>query len=135
MRERTSRGKVKRWADDHETADTATPSKRRKTSRAPDKMSDSEATDDEQFDSEALNMAPKASTGNPPHRQKANSSAAADNELLNEIAQVFESDEKTDSKVAQKLADIVNKRWTSKLEETKLKDQLLKYNRPDNCYK
>ena len=52
---------------------------------------------------------------------------------MNEIAQDFKSDEKTDPKVTQKLADIVNKRWTSKLEETKLKDKLLKYNRPDNC--
>ena len=52
---------------------------------------------------------------------------------MNEIAQDFESDEKADPKVTQKLADIVNKRWTSKLEETKLKDKLLKYNRPDNC--
>ena len=112
----------KRWTDDHEMAATAMPPKRRKTSQRPDKMSDSEATDDEQSDSEASNMVPKPSTGDLPNAQKANSSAATADELLNEIAQDFESDKKTDPKVAQKLADIVNKRWTSKLEETKPKD-------------
>ena len=39
------------------------------------------------------------------------------------------------SKVVQKLADIVNKRWGSKLEDAKLKEKLAKYNRPDNCEK
>ena len=52
--------------------------------------------------------------------------------MLNEIAQDFESDEQTGPKVAQKLADIVNKRWGSKVEEAKLKEKLAKYNRPDN---
>ena len=55
--------------------------------------------------------------------------------MLNEIAQDFVSDEQTAPKVAQKLADIVNKRWGSKLEEAKLKEKLAKYNRPDNCEK
>ena len=31
------------------------------------------------------------------------------------------------------MADIVNKRWGSKLEEAKLKEKLAKYNPPDNC--
>ena len=39
-----------------------------------------------------------------------------------------ESDEQTDLKVAQKLAEIVNKQWGSKLEEAKLKEKLAKYN-------
>ena len=55
-------------------------------------------------------------------------SSVTEDALLNEIAQDFESDEQTDPKVAQKLADIVNKRWGSKLEEAKLKEQLAKYN-------
>lgn len=55
--------------------------------------------------------------------------------LLNKIAQDFDSDEPTDPKVAQKLADIVNKRWGSKLEEAKLKEKFVKFNRPDNCKK
>ena len=33
------------------------------------------------------------------------------------------------------MADIVNKRWGSKLEEAKLKEKLAKYNRPDNFEK
>ena len=55
--------------------------------------------------------------------------------LLNEIAQDFQLDKKTDPKVDQKLADIVNKRWGSKLEEAKLKEKLAKYNQSDNCEK
>ena len=55
--------------------------------------------------------------------------------LLNEIAQDFKSDKQPDTKVAQKLADIVNKRWGFKLEDAKLKEKLAKYNWPDNCDK
>ena len=60
-------------------------------------------------------------------------SSVTEDALLNKIAQDFQSDEQTDPKVSQKLADIVNKRWGSKLEEAKLKEKLAKYNRPDNC--
>ena len=55
--------------------------------------------------------------------------------MLNEIAQDFQSDKKTDPKVDQKLTDIVNKRWGSKLEEAELKEKLAKYNQSDNCEK
>ena len=55
----------KRWTDDHETADTATPPKRRKIYRAFHKVSDSDVTDDKQSDSEAVNIVPKASKGDP----------------------------------------------------------------------
>lgn len=105
--------------------DHATPSKKRRTSPTTNTMSDSGDSDPEKSDSEELNFPPN---GDPP---KLGSSDA----LLNEIAQDFESDEQTDPKVAQKLADIVNKRWGSKLEEAKLKEKLAKYNRPDNCEK
>ncbi|XP_022803358.1 uncharacterized protein LOC111340734 [Stylophora pistillata] len=105
--------------------DHVTPSKRRRTSPTTNTMGDSGDPDPEKSDSEELNFPPN---GDPP---KLGSSDA----LLNEIAQDFESDEQTDPKVAQKLADIVNKRWGSKLEEAKLKEKLAKYNRPDNCEK
>ena len=39
------------------------------------------------------------------------------------LLKTFESDEQTDLKVAQKLAEIVNKRLGSKLEEAKLKEK------------
>ena len=86
--------------------DHATPPKRRRQPPAPSTMSDSGDSD-----------------------------SVTEDALLNEIAPDFESDEQTDLKVAQKLADIVNKRWGSKLEEAKLKEKLAKYNRPDNCEK
>ncbi|PFX23227.1 hypothetical protein AWC38_SpisGene12243 [Stylophora pistillata] len=105
--------------------DHATPSKRRTTPHTTNTMSHSGDSDPEKSDSEELNSPPNS---DPP---KLGSSDA----LLDEIAQDFESDEQTDPKVAQKLADIVNKRWSSKLEEAKLKEKLAKYNSPDNCKK
>ena len=78
-------------------------------------MSDSQDSDPENSHSEELNFPPN---GDPP---KLGSSVAEDT-LLNEIAQDFESDEQTDPEVARKLADILNKRWGSKLEEAKLKE-------------
>ena len=89
--------------------DHATPPKRKRKPPAPSAMSDSGDSDPEKSDSEELNFPPN---GDPP---KLGSSVTED-ALLNEIAQDFESDEQTDPKVAQKLADIVNKRWGSKLE-------------------
>ena len=117
---------MKRLADAPEYH--ATPLKRRRQPPAPTTMRDSGDSDPEQSDSEALNFPPN---GDPP---KPGSSVTED-PLLNEIAQDFESNEQTDPNVAQKLADIVNKRWGSKLEEAKLKEKLAKYNRPDNCEK
>lgn len=38
----------------------------------------------------------------------------------------LKSDKQTDLKVAQKLVDIINKPWGSKLEEAKLKEKLVK---------
>ena len=108
--------------------DHATAPKRRRKPPATSAMSDSQVSDPEKSDSEELNFPPN---GEPP---KLGNSVAEDT-LLNEIAQDFESDEITDPRVAQKLADIVNKRWGSKLEEAKLKEKFAKYNRPDNCEK
>ena len=116
---------MKRLAEEPE--DHATPPKRRRKLPAASAMSDSGDSDPEKSDSEALTCSPN---GDPPKR-----GSSAEDALLNEIAQDFESDEQTDPKVAQKLADIVNKRWGSKLEEAKLKEKLAKYNRPDNCEK
>ena len=96
--------------------DQATPPKRRRQPPAPSTMSDSGDSDPEQSDSEALNFPPNGDPPNP-------GSSVTEDTLLNEIAQDFESDEQTDLKVAQKLAEIVNKRLGSKLEEAKLKEK------------
>ena len=71
-------------------ADTATPPKRSKTSSTAPEINNSYDSDSEKSDSEELNLpAGKGDTPSP-------GSADKDNELLNEIAQDFESDEKTD---------------------------------------
>ena len=108
--------------------DHAIPPKRRRKPPETIAMSDSGDSDPEKSDSGELNFPPK---GDPP---KPGSSVTED-ALLNETAQDFESDEQTDPKVAQKLADIVNRGWGSKLKEAKLKEKLAKYNPPDNCEK
>ena len=100
----------KHWTDDNETTDTARPPKWRNTSRGPDKMSIGKVNNEQGLHSKALNMVPKASTGDLPHVQKANSSATVANELLNKIAKDFKSDEKNAPKVTR--------RWTSKIWET-----------------
>ena len=105
--------------------DHATPPKRK---RKPHAISDSGDSDHEESDSEQLNLPPNGDLPKP-------GSSVTEDTLLNEIAQDFESDEQTDPKVTQKLADIFNKRWGSKLEEAKLKEKLAKYNQPDNCEK
>ena len=61
--------------------------------------------------------------------------SAAEDEILSEIAQDYAEGAQTSDDVSQKLAEIVNQRWSSKLEESKLKDKLNKYDRPNNCEK
>lgn len=90
--------------------------------------SDSGDSDPEKSDSEELNFQPY-------RRPDKTGSSVTEDALLNETAQDFESDEQTDPEVAQKLADIVNRRWGSMLEKAKLKEKLAKYNRLDNCEK
>ena len=105
---------MKRLADEPE--DHATPPKRRRQPPATSTMSDSGDSDPEQSDSEELHFPPNGD-------QPKTGSSVTEDTLLNEIAQDFESDEQTDLKVAQKLAEIVNKRLGSKLEEAKLKEK------------
>lgn len=58
--------------------------------------------------------------------------SVAEDELLSEIAQQFADEKQTSADICQKLAEIVNQRWSSKLEESKLKDKMSKYDRPNN---
>ena len=55
--------------------------------------------------------------------------------LLDEIEHSLNEDEKTDSPVSEKLANIANKRWLLKLGDDQLKEKLEKYHRPENCEK
>ena len=55
--------------------------------------------------------------------------------LLIDIAESLTDSEKTAPKVADKLAEIVNSRWLSKLNVNALKEKQEKYARPVNCEK
>ena len=66
---------------------------------------------------------------------KVSNTSAAEDEILSEIAQDYAEGAQTSDDVSQKLAEIINQRWSSKLEESKLKDKMSKYDRPNNCEK
>ena len=66
---------------------------------------------------------------------KVTNASVAEDEILSEIAQDYAEGAQTSEDVSQKLAEIVNQRWSSKLEESKLKDKMNKYDRPNNCEK
>ena len=53
--------------------------------------------------------------------------------MLFDIAQDFSEQEDTGPPISQKLADIINKRWSEKLGEHKLHEKRDKYPRPTNC--
>ena len=55
--------------------------------------------------------------------------------LLQEISHDLEQEEEVGGTINQQLADIVNKRWSMKLPETKQKEKMEKYSRPRNCEK
>ena len=57
----------------------------------------------------------------------------SDDELLKEIDNDLDNKEKTSDKVAESMADIINKRFGQGLPENKLKERLDKYARPENC--
>ena len=55
--------------------------------------------------------------------------------MLTEISQDFDHDEDIGPNINQQLADIINKRWSAKLSEPKMKEKMEKYSRPGNCDK
>jgi hypothetical protein len=109
------------------------PSKRRRRRKS---TSAEESPDDEISDTEKLcGAADFAETssqreGDTPNGQMISES---DDNLLSEIAQEFDGGDDTGPNVSEKLADIVNKRWAEKLDDSKFKSKLEKYNRPANC--
>lgn len=56
-----------------------------------------------------------------------------DDDLLKEIESDLDNKEKTADKVADSMAEIINKRFAQGLSDNKLKERLDKYFRPDNC--
>ena len=57
----------------------------------------------------------------------------SDDDLLKEIDNDLDNKEKTSAKVADSMAEIINKRFTQGLNDNKLKERLDKYTRPENC--
>lgn len=58
-----------------------------------------------------------------------------EDELLQQLALDFSKDDKVSSPISKQLAEIINKRWASKLGENKVKETVEKYDRPENCEK
>ena len=53
-------------------------------------------------------------------------------DLLNTIANDLDADEQTDQEVSEKLAKLINKRWSEKLNSDKLSEKLKKHSWPGN---
>ena len=58
-----------------------------------------------------------------------------EDELLKKLAFDFSKDDKVSSPISKQLAEILNKRWASKLGEDKVKETVEKYDRPENFEK
>ena len=58
-----------------------------------------------------------------------------EDDLLKKLALDVSKDDKVSSPISKQLADIINKRWASKLSENKVKETVEKYDRPENCEK
>ena len=57
----------------------------------------------------------------------------SDDELLKELEQELEADDETGRPLSSSLAELVNKRFSKKLSDTKLTATLEKYRKPANC--
>ena len=58
-----------------------------------------------------------------------------EDDLLKKLALDFSTNDNVSRPISQQLAEIINKRWASKLGENKVKETVEKYYRPENCEK
>ena len=58
-----------------------------------------------------------------------------EDELLKKLALDFSTDDKVSRPISKQTAEIINKRWASKLGEDKVKETVDKYDPPENCEK
>ena len=57
-----------------------------------------------------------------------------EDELVKKLVVDFSADDhKVSRPISKQLAEIINRRWASKLDENKVKETVQKYNRPENC--
>ena len=66
-------------------------------------------------------------------RQKIQDGDEDEDTLLDEIVQSLNETERTDAKISEKLAKIVENRWLNKLSDGQLKEKAEKYLRPADC--
>ena len=96
---------------------------------------DGQGTSSEDSDSETL----RKTTKQPPadsaiEEETGNTDAQLEqDDLLSEISQDFAQADDVGPNINQQLADIITKRWSSKLNDAKQKEKLDKYTRPENC--
>ena len=64
--------------------------------------------------------------------EKSNPTRESQDDLLDTIANDLNADEQTDQEVSEKLAKLVNKRWSEKLTSDKLSEKSKKHSRPGN---
>ena len=69
----------------------------------------------------------------PNKRQKIQDGDEEEDTLLDEIVQSMTETEKTDAKILEKLAKIIENRWLNKLSDGQFKEKTEKYLRPANC--
>ncbi|XP_068734454.1 uncharacterized protein [Montipora capricornis] len=69
----------------------------------------------------------------PNKRQKIQDGDEEEDTLLDEIVQSMTETEKTDAKISEKLAKIIENRWLNKLSDGQFKGKTEKYLRPANC--
>ena len=101
-------------------ANSQRPSKRQRMDELSDSDDDSMASPDEDSDSLLENV-----TKTRPTRE-------LKDDLLDTIADDLNTDEQTDKDVSDKLAKIINERWSEKLSPNKLAEKLKKHARPGN---
>lgn len=104
-------------------ADGQRPAKRQRV----DEMSDSDIdidTNNDASDSDSDTLLKKGEKSSPTRELK--------DDLLDTIANDLNADEQTDQDVSDKLAKLVNKRWSEKLTSDKLTEKLKKHSRPGN---
>ena len=102
-------------------ADGQRPSKRRRV----DELSDSDTdSNNDASESDSDTLLKKGVKNSPTCESK--------DDLLDTIANDLNADEQTDQDVSDKLAKLVNKRWSEKLTSDKLTEKLKKHSRPGN---
>ena len=108
----------------HGFADGQGPSKRQRVNELSDSDTDpnNDASDHSEDDSDTLFK----------NREQSCPTRELKDDLLDTIANGLNADEQTDQEVSEKLAKLINKRWSEKLNSEKLSEKLKKHSRPGN---